>query len=348
MSLSAITKTPSGKVEIAGPFASEADFLAGRDSLGVLDFAALSQASENAALPNLPDAAAVEIFAQLRKSPRLDERRRGWDFRPVREFDATNDRPTFDAGPKATGRLPVRGGAGFDLWTPETNEIYAWANLDTVRVALQAKRRRQIGLKSSAFYGKPDAWAADPMTLPFRHPRIAFRDVTNATNTRTSIAALVPPETLLVNSAPWLFAYDGDPRAEAYLIGVVSSIPLDWYARKYVELHMNLHIFNGLPIPTYRPGTVLVDRAVHIAGSLAAVDGRYRDWAAEVGVEVGSAKDEPMKSGLIAELDALVSLLYGLTEDQVQHVFATFHRGWDYQERLGAVLEHYANWKGAA
>jgi hypothetical protein len=348
MSLSAITKTPSGKVEIAGPFASEADFLAGRDSLGVLDFAALSEASENAALPNLPDAAAVEIFAQLRKSPRLDERRRGWDFRPVAEFHATNDRPTFDAGPEKPGLLPVRGGAGFDLWTPETNEIYAWANLDTVRAALQAKRRRQIGLKSSAFYGKPDAWAADPMTLPFRHPRIAFRDVTNATNTRTSVAALVPPETLLVNSAPWLFAYDGDPRAEAYLIGVVSSIPLDWYARKYVELHMNLHIFNGLPIPTYRPGTVLVDRAVHIAGSLAAVDGRYRDWAAEVGVEVGSAKDEPMKSGLVAELDALVSLLYGLTEDQVQHVFATFHRGWDYQERLDAVLEHYAKWKGAA
>ncbi len=48
------------------------------------------------------------------------------------------------------------------------------------------------------------------------------------------------------------------------------------------------------------------------------------------------------------EFDALVSLLYGLTEEQVQHVFATFHRGWDYQERLGAVLEHYSNWKGAA
>ena len=337
-----------GVVELAGPFYNEAEFLAGRDALGALTFAALTEASENAALPNLPDAASVEIFAQLRKAPRLDDRRPGWDFRPVAEFHATNDRPTFDAGPKTPERIPVRGGAGFELWTPETDEIYAWADRGAVEAALQTKRQRQIGLKSSAFYGKPAAWAGDPTTLPFRHPRIAFRDVTRATDTRTSIAALVPPETLLVNSAPWLFAYDGDPRAEAYLIGVVSSIPLDWYARKYVELHMNLHIFNGLPIPTYRPGTVLVDRAVHIAGSLAAVDRRYREWADDVGVQVGSAKDEPMKSSLIAELDALVSLLYGLTEDQVQHVFATFHRGWDYQERLGAVLEHYANWKGAA
>lgn len=348
MSLSAITKTPTGKLEISGPFASEAEFVAGRDSLGALDFAALTAASEHAALPNLPDAASVEIFAQLRKAPRLDAVRPGWDFRPVREFDATNDRSTFDAGPKAPGRLPVRGGAGFELWTPETGEVYAWADPAKVEAALQAKRQRQIRLKSSAFYGKPVSWAGDRTSLPFKHPRIAFRDVARSTDTRTSIAALVPPGTVLVNSAPYAFRYDGDARIEAYLLGVLSSIPLDWYARKFVELHMNLHIFNGLPIPEYRPDTALSSRVVAVSGRLAAVDARYQDWAADVGVEVGTAKEEPVKSDLIAELDALVSLLYGLNEEQVRHIFATFHRGWDYQERLDAVLEHYANWKGAA
>jgi hypothetical protein len=39
-------------------------------------------------------------------------------------------------------------------------------------------------------------------------------------------------------------------------------------------------------------------------------------------------------------------LLYGLTEDQVEHIFFTFHRGWKYQTRLKTVLEHYAGWKG--
>ena len=43
-----------------------------------------------------------------------------------------------------------------------------------------------------------------------------------------------------------------------------------------------------------------------------------------------------------------MSLLYGLTEDQVEHVFATFHRGWDYEPRLEAVLKHYRAWKGKA
>lgn len=348
IALAVLKKSPSGSIALAGPFASEVEFTAGRDSVGELDFATLSTASATAALPNLPDPMSVDVFARLRKAPRLDAKRRGWDFRPVAEFHATNDRQTFDDGPQAPGKLPVRGGAGFDLWTPETAEVYAWADPGKVETALQAKRQRQIGLKSSAFYGKSSAWARDQATLPLHHPRIAFRDVTNATNTRTSIASLVPPETVLVNSAPYAFRADGDAKAEAYLLGVLSSIPLDWYARKYVELHMNLHIFNGLPIPEYVPGTPLVDRVANVAGCLGAVDARYQAWAAEVGVEVGAADAEPTRSELIAELDALVSLLYGLTQEQVEHVFATFHRGWNYDARLERVLAYYEQWRGAA
>jgi len=337
-----------GTVRLAGPFYNDQEFLAGREVLGELDFAALTTASATAALPNLPDPGSVEVFARLRKAPRLDAKRPGWDFRPVREFDATNDRPTFDDGPQAPGKLPVRGGAGFDLWTPETPEVYAWADPSKVEAALQAKRQRQIGLKSSAFFGKPASWAADPGSLPLHHPRIAFRDIARSTDTRTSIVALMPPGTVLTNKAPYVFRYDGDAAAEAYLLGVLASIPLDWYARKYVELGMNLHIFNGLPIPEYVPGAPLASRVVDVAGRLAAVDERYRAWAAEVGVEVGTATTEPATSELIAELDALVSLLYGLTQEQVEHVFATFHRGWDYAARLERVLAYYEQWKDAA
>ncbi|WP_425843679.1 Eco57I restriction-modification methylase domain-containing protein [Agrococcus sp. TSP3-2-1] len=344
IALAALEKVASGRVALAGPFASETDFLDGRHRLGVTEFATISEASAAAAIPNLPDAKSVEVFAQIRQAPRLDAKRPGWDFRPVAEFHATNDRKTFDDGPESPDRIPVRGGAGFDLWTPETSEVYAWADPAKVEAALQAKRQRQIGLKSSAFFGKPASWAADASTLPLRHPRIAFRDVTNATNTRTSIAALVPPGTVLTNKAPYVFRYAGDAKAEAYLLGILSSVPLDWYARKYVEMGMNLHIFNGLPIPEFLPASVRCQRVTEIAGRLAAADSRYRAWAGEIGVEVGSAKAEPIKSALIAELDALVASLYGLTRDQFEHIFATFHRGWDYRARLDRSLAYFDEW----
>jgi hypothetical protein len=111
---------------------------------------------------------------------------------------------------------------------------------------------------------------------------------------------------------------------------------------------MNLHILNGLPIPVLDTESPIAARIVQIAGQLAAVDERYEEWANEVGVPVGSVTTQSEKDDLISELDALVSLLYGLTEDQVEHVFDTFHRGWNYRPRLEAVLEHYARWKGQA
>lgn len=335
----------AGSVKISGPFSNENEFLEGRSSFGKLTLAALTTGSASLTVPQLPDAKAVEIFAKLREAPRLDERRPGWDFRPVAEFHATNDRDTFDSGERAAGRIPVLGGRGFEIWTPETGEVYAWADLEPVETVLQQKRERQVRLKSSAFFGMPLEWAHDKSTLPLHHPRIAFRDVTRATDTRTSIAALLPPETVLTNKAPYLFRRSGDARAEAYLLGVLSSIPLDWYARKYVELGMNLHILNSLPIPKQDSASTACDRVVEVAGRLAAIDDRYTEWATEVGVEIGSVESPSTMSDLTAELDALVSLLYGLTEEQVEHVFATFHRGWDYKPRLDAVLKHYANWK---
>jgi hypothetical protein len=47
-----------------------------------------------------------------------------------------------------------------------------------------------------------------------------------------------------------------------------------------------------------------------------------------------------------AELDALVARLYGLSRSQVEHVFSTFHRGWDYKSRLAAVLEYFDKIEG--
>jgi hypothetical protein len=64
-----------------------------------------------------------------------------------------------------------------------------------------------------------------------------------------------------------------------------------------------------------------------------------------VGVEYGKL-DANEKDGMIAELDAVVAHLYGLSEFHLTHIFETFHEGWDYQPRLMAVLKHYKTWAG--
>jgi hypothetical protein len=81
---------------------------------------------------------------------------------------------------------------------------------------------------------------------------------------------------------------------------------------------------------------------------LSARDERYSEWAEAVGVPVGSLTDPVERDEAIAEIDALSALLYGLDWDDVVHIFETFHRGWDYTDRLAAVQVHFERWKSEA
>lgn len=136
-----------------------------------------------------------------------------------------------------------------------------------------------------------------------------------------------------------------DERDEAFLLGVLSSIPLDWYARRFVETHLTYFTINPFPIPRPDRDNRCWQRAVELAGRLACPDDRFAEWAATVGVEHGSlVADE--KEDMIYELDSVVAQLYGVDEPQLIHIFETFHEGWDYEERLRAVLKHFRVWKG--
>lgn len=258
----------------------------------------------------------------------------------MRELDATNDKHLWqDQGDD--GPWPVYKGASFNIWEPDTGVRYGTADPQVVLAELQRKRLRQNKLARSAFSQLPREWAEDRETLPCFRPRIVFRDIARATDNRTIIAALAPPNLVLTNKAPYLLWADGDERDEAYLLGVLCSMPLDWYARRVVEISVNFHIFNGLPVPRPDRDHPLRRRVEEIAGRLAAVDERYATWAAAVGVEVASVKDEAEREDLIAELDAAVALLYDLDESDLQVIYGTFHEGADYSARLRVVTDHH-------
>ena len=55
-----------------------------------------------------------------------------------------------------------------------------------------------------------------------------------------SLLRLVPGEVVLTNAAPYLLFVEGTARDEAYLLGVLSSMVLDWYARRVVETELEL------------------------------------------------------------------------------------------------------------
>ncbi len=311
----------------------------------------------SAAFPLLPpEPASVEVFKQLVTHPPLDRDEPGeWRARPTTELHATNDKTASDGTrlmhfveDQPDDFWPVFKGASFapsgkERWINDTGVRYAWADPDVLVDYLDEGRKSKSQHWASPFSEMPDEWVNTRETLPCLNPRVAFRDVTNRTNRRTVCTSLVPPEVFLTNKAPYFLWPRGDEKDEAFLLGVLSSIPLDWYARRFVEISLNYHILNSFPIPRPERNSELWKQVVSLTGRLAAKDDRYSDWANEVGVDFGPL-DEENELRMIYELDAVVAHMYGLSREQLEVIFDTFHEGWDYEQRLSAVLEYYDEW----
>lgn len=318
-------------LRFSGPIHSKIDFEKSHRAQTVeLDRDSLLSFTESGSIPAVADQKTADILAMIRRSPSLSEFA-GGGFRAVTDFHATNDRKYFDHGLEQIG-LKVFSGKSFNHWVPETAEFFAWADPEIALAELDRKLVSQLKLKSSAFYGlslERDLAGRHPI----HRPRIAFRGLTNPTNSRTFIPALIPPMTVLTNIAPYFLSTVGSEKHEALLLGVTSSLVFDWYARKFIETAVNFHLLNAFPIPNIQ-NKDLEDEIVHLSGKLAAIDVRYTEWASAVGVEIASVKSSTEKQNLIARLDGLVAASYGLNSAQLEYIFSSFHRGWSDPVRL--------------
>lgn len=308
-----------------------------------IPIATLRRYSPTLVIPLLPSTRSFSIVEQFMKSPQLCQHPILRVRRVYADFETSKHDKQYWHNKKANGDWPVYAGESFDIWTPDTGKYYAFTNAETIQEAAHQKWKRAP--RSSPYSELPKAWREERQHHPILSPRIAFRDVTNRTNTRTLVVSLIPPEVITVQTAPWVLWLDPKrpPAHEAYLLGVMSSLPLDWWARRFVEQHVDQEAFNCLRIPGSVSDSALSMRVEALAARLAAQDGRFAKWAKSLCVETGKLKNEE-KEDMIHELDAVVAHLYGLTEPQLRHIFETFHEGWEYEERLEGTLVHFKKW----
>src|SRR5450759_760825 len=127
----------------------------------------------------------------------------------------------------------------------------------------------------------------------------------------------------------------------------MTSATIEWIARRRAENNMNNYITNSLPVPSTKERTEYPrwKRVVALAGRLACIDDRYTEFARATGVEVGMLEPAQKKT-MIAELDAVVAHLFGLSRDELELMFEDFPatEAGVSPGRRAAILEHYAEW----
>lgn len=242
----------------------------------LLSRALLRRASgEYEAVPSLRDLEELRVLELVLGAPRLGGE---WRLRFGRELNATEDRDLWRCGPRDKGGLSVVDGKHLQAFSVNPPEDGAWTSPEAALGAL------------------PDA--------PWRHWRLAYRDVSSPTNARSLIAALLPPGCVSTHTVFCLRTRLGLP-SQLYLCGMLNSLVADWFVRRFLGAHVTTRLMASLPVPR-----------------VPASDTRRRRVVGLVARLMRAPDDERAQ----ADLQVLAADLYGLDAQAMSVVASDFPR----------------------
>lgn len=313
--LSAVAGTPGPdhRVEVAGVADSASAFETQSRSPGIrLSRAAMGTNDE---VPLLPSQAAEAVLAKMRKSGDFAHGGGCWRCFPLREFHETDDKNLWEGQQDG---WPLWKGESFDQHMPTGKEA-RW--ISAVEVAIKKARKTRPGGDSVLASEVSQAKRREAVAAEVGNVRLAFRDVTRSTDSRTVRASLIPPNTFLTNKAPYLAFVDGNHRERAACCAVMNSLPFDWQARRFVEINLNYFILELLTVP--KLSDPVYGELVELGARLSCPDERFAEVAEACGTTVDVLPDDE-RLALRARVDALVAHSYELTCDDLEVIFADF------------------------
>lgn len=280
-------------------------------------------------LPLLPRQSHADVLGKIRLGVRFDKlhhsdvtgqekhsNSNAYNLAICIELHEAKQRDLFTNLP-GDDRIPVWKGRSFDQYEPHGRELAGFGQWTDILEFVQTNRKGSSTFKHMF----PPSVLANPDTHPIQQCRIAFRNVTNRTNSRTVIACLIPPHTPLTDKAPYILFGSWKTLNTVGILAVLNSISFDWLARRYIETTLNYFILNSLTFPS--PENTPWEQIGTLAARLSCVDDRFAEFAAEAGVECGPLTDAE-RDDMRAEIDALVARAYGLTADELRFIFTDF------------------------
>jgi hypothetical protein len=245
-----------------------------------------------------------------------------WNISFIREFNRTDDSDLF----KTDGNgWPLRSGKTFyqfqhDFAPPE----FFISEKDGLNRLFSRYKSGKKSAKKTPMY-------SEETPLPPKQFRLAYRLVASSTNERTMISAILPPNSFLDNSAPFVysrtkaddFPYPVPFKILCYLCGILNSFTVDFVIRHKVSSDVNYFYVEQLPLPRLNDGNTFYEEIVKRVARLTAITEEYEKFAEEMSVKLGPLQ-ESERQEMIAEINAIVALLFGLNLEDLKHILSTF------------------------
>lgn len=237
----------------------------------------------------------------------------------------------FDVYHKMTTRFPLFGETkpfklGNDFHRTNDSEYFTTDSTASIYPLYEGKTFDQFTI----LY-KPTEYATTKGVMKKVDPdqkqwRIAFRAVASATNRRSLIATLLPPNSVAANSV--IIQKDAgsiNTENKLFYIGIMNSYVIDYYLRLLVTTNINQFFVKQLPFP--EPGMLRdhIEISTIVANILT-----YSDTCSANFEEIASRQYEYSKSNrrdkeyLIAELNARIAIDFSLTRDDLITLLQNF------------------------
>jgi hypothetical protein len=286
------------------------DVEAARDSNAiVLSQEDLDSFSETRVIPWFSTLAERRVFDGMRKYPRLASGK-GW-------ITATND-TRWDF----TGTGPDRGLAKRDA-QPGSWKILMTAHVDQFAFDTD-EGFKQFVSDFLTLIGKRRGVELRYRTpvLTEAHPVITVRYPSRSDDSRTIIATALPEAGLLHNKG-YAHAVMHDVAStenqRLALLGLLNTLPVDWWARRFVDRHVTAPVLNQLPLPAWSDANIA--EAASMTSTLLARNG-YTVLAGQITV---TDQEPGTETQLRARLERLALDGYGLDHDALNLIAEDFN-----------------------
>ena len=149
----------------------------------------------------------ADLLAKMRRNDLFAWGAGRWTVFPSTDFHETKNRRLWDGQERG---WPLWKGESFGQFDPQGA---GERRCPATEAALAIARGKTPGAASVIASATAVAARREAVSREVGGERVAFSDVTQRSNSRTVIACLIPPQTFLVNSAPYLVFVEGREEA---------------------------------------------------------------------------------------------------------------------------------------
>lgn len=174
--------------------------------------------------------------------------------------------------------------------------------------------------------------------------RIGIREISNNTNERSSVAAVLPSEVVCHHKCPTIRPYEINPSEEDLeevpahgvydriftdeelfaVLGILNSVPFDYIVRTKLDTSMSMNMFEECQSPRLTEGDEWFEPIWKRAAKLNGYGEEFEDIADRL--DIDPVTDSEGRQELQAEIDAMMFCAYGFNRTETEFILDDFHR----------------------